>query len=104
MDYTLTTNMIDLAEMNGKSETEIIGARLNTLILSAEGTLPGNRNFGMQRSFLSRPYQQAKNLFAIELSEKAAQYIPEVKIKAVSGDVVSEGAEDITITVERSGK
>lgn len=95
---------IKLVPTNPDTEDEALNTRLNALILSTEGTLPGNRNFGLQRNFLSRPPQQAMNLFAIELQEKVAEYMPEVSIKAVSGDLSGEGMDDLQVQIERSGK
>lgn len=105
MEFTPdTTSTIDLIQPDPDSTIDLLYSRLNALTLSTEGTLPGNRAFGLKRNFLSRPPRQARNLFAIELSEKAAIYIPEVSIKAVDGEISGDGMEDITVTIERSGK
>ena len=105
MEFTPdTTSTIELIQPDSDNDIALLYSRLNALTLSTEGTLPGNRAFGLKRDFLSRPPRQARNLFAIELSEKAAIYVPEVKIKAVDGEVSGEGMEDMIVHVERSNK
>ena len=103
MDFQ-TTNTIEITDTNGNDEASRISSRLNALVLSREGTLPGNRNFGLAGTYLSKPPLQATNIFAIEVSEKAAVYIPEIDIKEVSGAITGDGMDGITIHIERSGK
>ena len=73
--------------------------RLNALILSREGTIPGSRGFGLKGNYLSRPPAQAINVFAIELQEKARIYFPEVSIKKVTGSISPDGDLDVEVEV-----
>ena len=97
----ITTSSIGLSDPEA-NETEALAARLNALVISREGTLPGNRNFGLPGNFISMPQRQAQNILAIELQEKADEYFPDITIKSVAGSFGGDGAEDIHITVERS--
>lgn len=87
-----------------------INEQLKTLILSVEGTIPGNRDFGLAREFISYPPREAINMFAMELESKVAIFIPEITIARVErqapetdGDVtpITRGQLDLIIYVER---
>ena len=64
---------------------------LEVLISTPEGTVPLDRNFGLDQSFLSLPPETAKTLFAQELIEKAEMYIPEISVTDIKSQVDSEG-------------
>ena len=97
-----TTNKIKIVSTNLIPEALNIDARLKSLIVSFEGQLPGSRDFGLGRRFLSRPSREAINIFAIELERKVAKYIPEITVQDVSGKIDIDGKLDLTIFVERS--
>lgn len=86
---------------DGMQEINRIDTQLKALILSAEGTIPGSRGFGLKREFISRPPNEAMNLLGIELEEKVEEFIPEVTIAGVDGIVHADGYIEPTIYVER---
>lgn len=75
---------------------------LEVLISTPEGTVPLDRNFGLDQSFLSLPPETAKTLFAQELTEKAEIYIPEISVTEVESQVDSNGNIQSIITVCRN--
>lgn len=95
------TAMIYVSGAESQEETDLISARLNALMAITEGTMPGNRGFGLPMEFLSAPTRDARGRFAIELQEKADKYIPNIIIRSVTGDVTGDGQETMTIRVER---
>ncbi len=77
---------------------------LEVLISTPEGTVPLDRNFGLDQSFLSLPPETAKTLFAQELIEKAEMYIPEISVTDIKSQVDSEGNIQPIIMVCRNAE
>lgn len=96
-----TTATIYVSGATSQDEIDIISQRLNALMITREGTMPGNRAFGLPMEFLSAPVGDARGRFAIELQEKADRYIPNVIIRSVSGKIGAGGMETMIINVER---
>ena len=99
------TNTINIVHAGNELDIKRIDEELKALILSPEGTIPGSRNFGLAGEFLSRPPNEAVNIFAMELEEKVETFIPEITIANVEGNfrkdvdgmrmtIYVEGAED----------
>ncbi len=82
-------------------ELNRIDTQLKALLMSREGMTPGSRGFGLAREFMSRPPNEAINLLAIELEEKVEQYIPEITIANVEGNIHADGSIEPIIYVER---
>lgn len=78
MDLTTVTFEYDRTD-----EAEDITRCLQNLILTPAGTVPLDRNFGIDNSLLGYPAEIAKNLLTIELIEKAAIYEPRVIIRGI---------------------
>ena len=57
-----------------------------------QGTLPFDREFGLDLSFLDRPAEAARSLFTAEVAAKVAQFVPEVRVKAVEWLSVDGGS------------
>lgn len=92
---------IKIVSMDGMRDIDRIDTQLRALILSAEGMIPGSRGFGLEREFLSRQPHEALNILGIELEEKVEEFIPEITITGVDGDMRENGSIDVTIYVER---
>lgn len=98
-----STDTITIASVDSSLDLKRIDAELRSLMLAAEGTIPGSRSFGLTRDFLSIPPHEAANLLAIELEEKVETYIPEITIASIEYDpeYVTEGGSKFTIHIER---
>lgn len=96
-----TTATINVSGAKSQDEADIISARLNALMAVREGTMPGNRAFGLPMEFMSAQIKDARGRFAIELQEKADRYIPGIVIRSVQGVANADGFEIMTIQVER---
>ncbi|MBR2256535.1 MAG: hypothetical protein IJ899_04170 [Blautia sp.] len=92
--------ILNFSGMDNTTGMESIQERLDNLMMCAEGTLPGSRDFGLPDEFISTPSPAAINLFAIELQEKADKYVPEVIIKSVKGEYDTDGHLAISVEVE----
>lgn len=66
--------------------------KLSFLLTTQQGTLPFDREFGLDLSFLDRPAEAARSLFTAEVAAKVAQFVPEVRVKAVEWLSVDGGS------------
>lgn len=57
--------------------------QLKTLIETPVGTVPYDREFGIDNSILDNPLPVAKNLYVVEVAEKVEKYIPNISIEDV---------------------
>lgn len=71
----------------GNKDIEEYNEQLQCLIASTEGTLPGSRGFGISPDVLDSSPGEALNRFAMSLQEKVEQFIPDIEILDVSGQV-----------------
>lgn len=63
-----------------------------TLLLSTrEGTLPLNREFGINMDFLDLPPETAKSLYTAEITKKVAKFIPSVRVQEVRWSAGDDG-------------
>lgn len=95
-------NSIQITMEDDLSDIDRIDKQLKALILSAEGTIPGSRGFGLSQDFISMNPAEAANALAIELDEKIAEYIPDVTITDLTTDPDIDGSMTVMLTVGRS--
>lgn len=80
LEYTFASEA--LAELN---------RRIMLLLTTPIGTIPLDREFGTDWSFLDMPSGMAKSLFAAEVAEKIQIFFPEVRVDAVEWTVGEDG-------------
>lgn len=80
LEYTFASDA--LAELN---------RRITLLLTTPVGTMPLDREFGTDWTFLDMPSEAAKSLFAAEVAEKIQTFIPEVRVDEVQWTVSEEG-------------
>lgn len=61
------------------------------LLSTRAGSLPLDREFGLSAEFLDLPPETAKSIYAAEITEKVAKYIPGVRVKSVSWQAGDDG-------------
>lgn len=61
------------------------------LLSTRAGSLPLDREFGLSADFLDLPPETAKSVYAAEITEKVAKYIPDVRVKSVSWQQGGDG-------------
>lgn len=71
----------------GDEDLEEYNEQLQCLIASTEGTLPGSRGFGISPDVLDGTPGETLNKFAMSLQEKVEQFIPEIEVLNVSGQM-----------------
>ena len=94
-------SQMQIVATDGMTDLQRYDTQLKALILTAEGTLPGSRGYGLNREFLSKKPEEAINLLAMELEEKCLQYIPEITVANVEGTSNPMGQMGLTIYIER---
>lgn len=57
--------------------------QLNILLSTPVGTVPFDRDFGVDMSFLDMPVPEAKNSFLTQAAEKMEIYIPQLQLESV---------------------
>lgn len=62
------------------SEIQKIQRSVETLLSTAAGTMPMDREFGLNCEFLDYPVDTAANLYALEVTEKIRRYVPEASV------------------------
>ena len=72
-------------------EQDMEGVQL--LASTIEGTVPGNRNFGMDADIISNNLEEAENLFLISLIEKVEYYYSNLEVAGVDFEVSETGTE-----------
>ena len=75
LEYTFAGNA--LAELD---------RQLALLLSTREGTMPLDREFGLNMDFVDMPPEVAKSLYTAEVTEKVAKFIPTVKVREITWD------------------
>ena len=88
--------MIDLKNITvtfdySNGEVADIKRCLETLYQTAEGTCPLDREFGLNTDFVGMPMDVAKNLFAVEITEKTDRYEPRATVKSINFQTGNDG-------------
>ncbi len=91
--------LLDEFDYLSATELETIKRNLGCLYSTAEGTCPGDRNFGLDQSFESYPVNVAQNLFALEVIEKTEEYESRAEILDISFSYEEDGNMTPNITI-----
>jgi len=92
MDFsTMTLADIELNVEGELSEPEDIMRCLRNLVLTPMGTVPLDREFGLDLNFVGLPIGTAQNLLAIELIDKVDRYEPRASVKEVELNTTTDG-------------
>ena len=83
----ITSNQIRIEADDDLEVLEKYDKRLRTLILTPEGTMIGNRDFGIDFDLISMQPIQAANFLAMQLEQKITRYIPEIKVISVNTEI-----------------
>lgn len=69
-----------------------IDRQLALLLSTRVGTIPLDREFGLDFSFLDLPTETAKSLYTAEVTKKVAKFIPSVRVAKIEWDAAEMGA------------
>jgi hypothetical protein len=73
------------------SELEQKLRELEFLFGTEAGTCVGDRDFGIDNSFIGYPMDVAENLFVVEAEEKVEKYVPDMKIDNIEFSYTDDG-------------
>lgn len=81
---TIDLNNITVTFDYSNGEVADIKRCLKTLYQTPEGTCPLDREFGINTDFVGMPINVAKNLLAVEITDKTDKYEPRATIKTIN--------------------
>ncbi len=58
--------------------------QLALLLSTREGTMPLDREFGLNMDFVDKPPEIAKSLYTAEVTKKVATFIPTVRVQEIT--------------------
>ncbi|WP_297429328.1 GPW/gp25 family protein [Clostridium sp.] len=76
--------MINLNDVTITGTTSEIAENINNIISTPEGTVPFDRNFGIDMSLLDEPMNLATGLITVEIIRKVQLYESRVSVKEVT--------------------
>lgn len=76
--------MIDLSSLTITGTTSEIANTLKTIFTTPQGTVPYDRNFGIDMSILDEPINLAQGRLTVEFVRKVQLYEPRVNVKEVN--------------------
>jgi hypothetical protein len=83
--------MFDLTyNLYGEDIDQQLAVRLSALLSTPKGTMPGDRNYGIDYSFMDLPLEAAENTFAVEAMNAVDEYINDVSIDSVDFDIIND--------------
>ena len=81
LDVTASLNEINLFPKNEKIE---ILQNIKTILTTIKGTVPLDRDFGIDGTLIDKPLTVAKPLIVKDIKEKIEQYEPRAKFVSIS--------------------
>lgn len=84
------------------TKLEEIIQNINTLLLTPKYSVPLDRSFGIDMSFLDRPPLQAKAAISAEVYQAIQKYEPRVKVEKVSFTIGGANGEKLISKVQVS--
>lgn len=99
------TDSINLADISisvyGElTEQEDIIRCIRNLALTPAGTVPLDRNFGIDNSFKGLPYETAKTFLAVELINKIYKYEPRASVKEIDMVGTTDGQIEAKVVIQ----
>ena len=81
-------------------EAEEILRCIRNLIMTPVGTVPLNRDFGIDQSILGLPIDAAQSLLAVEIIDKVERYEPRVSVTEVELTATIDGKITAKVVIE----
>ena len=94
-------HVMQIKDSGGMENFEKYDLFLKTLCTSIEGTIPGNRDFGMDADCLSEAPDVAINLFAADLQEKIEKFLPEIEIADITWTAHEDGSLTPVVSIKK---
>ena len=88
-------------ELTGNNDVDI---SMRALLSTYEGTVPGERGFGIDPDILDENPNDAKNSFALDLREKVQEFIPGYEVDSIDFIVSDDGKINANIKLKEGGE
>ena len=82
---------------------EEYGRQISLLLSTPVGTMPLDREFGVDMDFLDMPSETANSLYTAEITEKIARFIPELRVESVSWEASPAGTLIPKVVITNGG-
>lgn len=90
MTYSVSADDVTRMQLNVTDEVASILQNVSILIATPKGSIPLDRNFGLDMSFLDRPLMVARSMLVTSVRDALGEYEPRVNVTDVTfGDDVS---------------
>lgn len=76
--------------------------QLALLLSTQEGTMPLDREFGIQMNFVDKPPEVVKSLYTAEVAKKVPQFIPWVRVYEVTWSHGEQGHIKPKVVITRA--
>lgn len=91
---TYSVDLLSSVNFSPESETEEILQNVRTILATSVGSVPLERDFGLNWEHLDKPYPVARSLMTAAIVEAIETYEPRVSVDSVSFDNDAEDAMD----------
>lgn len=72
--------------------------QLSNLLSTRIGTLPLDRDFGLDKGFIDRPCPKFKQMYLIEVNKKIKKYIPAIKVNSIEFEINKTYPDKVKVT------
>lgn len=76
-----------------------IQKNIRCLLATVEGTIPGDRTFGINQEYIEAPRPIAENLLALDVTEKVERYEPRAIITDITYGTEEDGQLQAFLTI-----
>ncbi len=99
----MTLADVEFSVQGTLNEREDILRCLWCLLMTPAGTVPLDRDFGINGAALDYPMSVAQNVLAVEIIDKVARYEPRVKVKEVQLETNNNGELKAKVVITGGG-
>lgn len=101
MQYVITTKDPTTINMSPKNEAEEVLQNIRTILATAKGTVPLDREFGLDNTVIDLPTSLGKAKLTNEIFQAVKRYEPRVTIDSISfsGDISGKIIPKVVITL-----
>jgi len=96
----MTLKDVEFNVRGGIPVTEEILRCIRNLIMTPVGTVPLDRDFGIDQSILGLPIDAAQSLLAVEIIDKVDRYEPRVSVTEVELTATIDGKITAKVVIE----
>lgn len=98
----INLNSVQLIVFEKSAKAEEILQNVNVILTTPEGSVPYDRNFGMDVELVDMPINEAKSLYVVEAITKVRKYEPRAVVDRVDfeGDAEGELIPKVVLRIE----